>query len=75
MSTNRSSQIEAMEDRFADLRTAHSNLRDMSEHTPADDIQHALIADGHRIWGFVVYRCTYDNDADWQLCMQCIREA
>jgi hypothetical protein len=71
ISTDDSSQIEAMKDRVANLHTTHPHL---SKHTPADDIQHALIADGHRIWGFVVYRCTYDNDADWQLCMQRIRD-
>jgi hypothetical protein len=64
-----------MKDRVTELRTTHPHLRDISVHTPADDIQHALIADGHRIWGFVVYRCTYGNDADWQLCMQHIRES
>jgi hypothetical protein len=74
MSTAYPSRFEAMKDRIAELRTTHPHLRDISIHTPADDIQHALMADGHRIWGFVVYRCTYDNDADWQVCMQRIRE-
>jgi hypothetical protein len=71
MSTAYTSRFEAMKDRAEELRTTHLHL---SENTPADDIQHALMADGHRVWGFVVYRCTYGNDADWQLCMQRIRE-
>ncbi|KAH0367124.1 hypothetical protein KCU65_g4898, partial [Aureobasidium melanogenum] len=40
----------------------------------ADQIERALQADGHRIWGFVVYRCTYDNDEEWQFCMRHLRE-
>ncbi|KAG9948725.1 hypothetical protein KCU85_g4815, partial [Aureobasidium melanogenum] len=44
------------------------------ESNPADQIERALQADGHRIWGFVIYRCTYESDEDWRLCMQRIRE-
>ncbi|KAG9786558.1 hypothetical protein KCU75_g3830, partial [Aureobasidium melanogenum] len=44
------------------------------ESNPADQIERALRADGHRIWGFVVYRCTYESDEDWRLCMQHIHE-
>ncbi|KAG9567010.1 hypothetical protein KCU71_g4133, partial [Aureobasidium melanogenum] len=40
----------------------------------ADQIERALKADGHRIWGFRVYRCTYESDEDWRLCMQRIYE-
>jgi hypothetical protein len=69
------SQLEAMKDHVANLHTTHPHLRDTPIHTPADDIQQALIADGHRIWGFIVYRCTYDSDAHWQLCMQRIHDS
>lgn len=31
----------------------------------ADLIERQLQQDGHRTWGFVIYRTTYDNDADW----------
>ncbi|KAK8008110.1 hypothetical protein PG991_010661 [Apiospora marii] len=62
-----------------------SNLRqyssEISSRTPdtisifneADIIGNHLHANGHRIWGFVVYRCTYSNDADWESCIQRIR--
>jgi hypothetical protein len=32
----------------------------------ADNIERYLQRDGHRKWGFVIYRCTYDSDANWQ---------
>ncbi|KAI5861927.1 hypothetical protein GGS23DRAFT_611079 [Durotheca rogersii] len=31
----------------------------------ADNIERALAEDGHRLWGFVVYRCAYGDDAAW----------
>jgi len=31
----------------------------------ADLIEDQLQADGHRTWGFVIYRTTYGNDEDW----------
>ncbi|KAL7622002.1 hypothetical protein AAE478_007503 [Parahypoxylon ruwenzoriense] len=31
----------------------------------ADRIERALAEDGHRLWGFVVYRCAYGDDAAW----------
>ncbi|RHZ45543.1 uncharacterized protein CDV56_102885 [Aspergillus thermomutatus] len=33
-------------------------------------IRHALQEDGHRIWGLVIYRCTYKSDADWDEFMR-----
>lgn len=36
----------------------------------ADGIQKQLHADGHRVWGFVVYRCTYGDDAAWQTFLE-----
>ncbi|KFZ18150.1 hypothetical protein V501_01344 [Pseudogymnoascus sp. VKM F-4519 (FW-2642)] len=29
--------------------------------------------DGHRTWGFVIYRCTYDSDDDWNKFMGLLR--
>src|ERR1700733_2846022 len=45
----------------------------MSRRTPkysthnndADNIERYLQEDGHRTWGFVIYRCTYESDDDW----------
>lgn len=31
----------------------------------ADQIERQLAEDGHSKWGFVIYRCTYDKDDDW----------
>jgi hypothetical protein len=31
----------------------------------ADQLETCLKADGHRTWGFVIYRSTYNSDADW----------
>lgn len=36
----------------------------------ADQIQDQLHDDGHRVWGFVVYRCTYGDDAAWQTFLE-----
>jgi len=36
----------------------------------ADKIQDQLHYDGHRVWGFVVYRCTYGDDAAWQTFLE-----
>ena len=35
------------------------------ENNAADLIERQLQHDGHRAWGFVVYRTIYDNDVDW----------
>ena len=35
------------------------------EHNAADLIERRLQDDGHRTWGFVIYRTTYESDADW----------
>lgn len=31
----------------------------------ADRIEEELLEKGHRVWGFVIYRCTYGDDAAW----------
>lgn len=44
----------------------------------ANNIERYLQQDCHRIWGFVIYRCTYDNDEDWNKFVghlrHCIRQ-
>ena len=39
----------------------------------ADNIERYLREDGHRTWGFVIYRCTYDSDDDWNKFMEHLR--
>jgi hypothetical protein len=36
----------------------------------ADRIQDELEEHGHRVWGFVIYRCTYGDDAAWEKCLE-----
>ena len=61
--------------------TLHDNTQ-MSRRTPqrstlfndADNIERYLQEDGHRTWGFVIYRCTYESDDDWDQFMECLRD-
>ena len=54
----------------------------MSRRTPqystrnnnADNIERYLQEDGHRTWGFVIYRCTYESDDDWGWFMGHLRD-
>jgi len=54
----------------------------MSRRTPqysthnntADCIERYLQEDGHRTWGFVIYRCTYESDDDWGQFMERLRD-
>lgn len=39
----------------------------------ADLIERQLQEDGHRTWGFVIYRTTYANDADWEEFLRRLR--
>ncbi|KAF7118900.1 hypothetical protein CNMCM5793_008536 [Aspergillus hiratsukae] len=39
----------------------------------ARQIKQGLQEDRHRIWGFVIYRCTYESDADWDEFMRRLR--
>jgi len=39
----------------------------------ADEIGRYLRWDGHRTWGFVIYRCTYESDSDWARFMEALR--
>lgn len=39
----------------------------------ADEIDRGLRRYGHHIWGFVIFRCTYDNDTEWDEFMRRLR--
>jgi len=39
-----------------------------------DAIRGFLRDDGHKIWGMVIYRCTYGSNADWEECLRRIRK-
>jgi hypothetical protein len=36
----------------------------------ADRIEKGLQTDGHQSWGFVIYRCTYESDDNWDSFME-----
>lgn len=72
-------QLEALMNRLDQDRAALQQPADISPRTPntistqfnaADHIARQLRIDGHRIWGFVVYRCTYTSDSAWESCIQ-----
>jgi hypothetical protein len=79
MATDNMRQLEALMDRLDRDRAAVQRPVDTSPRTPntisthfnaADNIERQLRVDGHRIWGFVVYRCTYTSDSAWELFIQ-----
>lgn len=40
-----------------------------TRHNEADNLERILDVDGFKTWGFVIYRCTYQNDSDWEKFM------
>jgi hypothetical protein len=54
--------------------TASRRTPEWSTHNNnADNIERYLQEDGHRTWGFVIYRCTYESDNDWDQFMERLR--
>lgn len=59
------------------VRTRAQRVKNPSQRTPdretkhndADDVERQLAEDGHKIWGWVIYRCTYESDEDWKQFM------
>jgi hypothetical protein len=41
-----------------------------SSRNTADQIDEQLREDGHRVWGFAIYRCTYSDDAAWETFLE-----
>jgi hypothetical protein len=35
----------------------------------ADELEWLLQKDGSKTWGFMIYRCTYQSDSDWERSM------
>ncbi|PVI00152.1 hypothetical protein DM02DRAFT_527606 [Periconia macrospinosa] len=65
-----------------EMRRENTRPSEISRRTPrtmsnklnaADNIERHLRADGHRLWGFVVYRCTYTDDLAWNECIRRIQ--
>lgn len=52
-----------------DYRPEQPSKRDPTMETTnntADELERLLQVDGFKTWGFVVYRCTYQSDSDWE---------
>jgi hypothetical protein len=54
---------------FSSTTTRRTIPRGDSSLNTADQIEDRLREDGHLIWGFAVYRCTYRDDAAWETCL------
>ena len=61
---NRAQRFINPSQREPDRETAFNN---------ADNIERQLQEDGHKIWGWVIYRCTYKSDEEWVQFMDRIR--
>lgn len=63
------------------IRDRAQRLKNPSRRTPdretafndADNIERQLQEDGHKIWGWVIYRCTYKSDDEWAQFMERLR--
>jgi hypothetical protein len=44
-----------------------------TKYIAADNIERNLQENGHRTWGFVFYRCTYESDSDWDAFLKRMR--
>ena len=66
---------------IAYVRSHASRVKIPSRRTPvretifnnADNVERQLQEDGHKIWGWVIYRCTYANDEEWAEFMARLR--
>ena len=41
---------------------------------PETEITQYLEEDGHRIWGYVIYRCSYGSQSDWDMVINLLRD-
>ena len=70
-----------MADLMAHIRNRAQRLKNPSQRTPdrntafnnADNIERQLQQDRHKIWGWVIYRCTYKSDEEWASFMERLR--
>jgi hypothetical protein len=61
---NRAQRVKNPSKRTPDRETAFNN---------ADSIERQLQEDDHKIWGWVIYRCTYKSDEEWAQFMDRVR--
>lgn len=63
------------------VRTRAQRVQNPSKRTPdrethhnlADTIEAQLQEDGHKTWGWIIYRCTYESETEWQAFMTRLR--
>jgi hypothetical protein len=76
MATNEDTAGDAFAERmrnFVAPNPSARNPRISKESSHADLIEEGYQADGHKTWGFVIYRTTYESDADWADFMRRLR--
>jgi hypothetical protein len=65
---------EWIQSRASRVRNPSQRKPDMeTESNKADKLERQLQEDGHKIWGWVIYRCTYSSDTDWADFMSRLR--
>ncbi|KAK4992678.1 hypothetical protein LTR50_001013 [Elasticomyces elasticus] len=78
MASSRSSNLlEALARARAHVNSLNPD-RTQSRRTPnrstqfndADNLERQMREDGHSIWGWIIYRCTYDSDEQWQAFLE-----
>lgn len=63
------------------IRNRAQRVKNPSQRTPnretdfnnADNIERQLQEDGHKVWGWVIYWCTYESDEAWAEFMRRLR--
>lgn len=79
--TSIDARFAALEARIEARRAARRGPTNPSLRTPqyetqnngADNVERDLQSEGHRCWGFVVYRTTYADSESWRACCEQIR--
>lgn len=74
-------ELDSLRDELDEARAALGPIRNPSKRRPdmpmrfnhADKIEQHLQEDGHRVWGLVIYRCTYESDDEWDQFMERLR--
>lgn len=61
---NRAQRVKNPSRRMPDRETALKN---------ADNVQRQFQDDGYKVWGWVIYRCTYESETDWEAFITRIR--
>ncbi|RDW70885.1 uncharacterized protein DSM5745_08396 [Aspergillus mulundensis] len=58
-----------------ELQMSNRTPDGLTAHNAADTLERLMEADGFRKWGFAIYRCTYESDAEWDAFMTRLYDA